>query len=262
LSRESLASTMLGSLRERLTGLGESMTSGMGEEEATHNAEPINLETGAHLLSHFQEGWRRLHEGAEQAARQAERGDKEVTNLYNNFDTQWKQVSQLSSLMGQLPEFNKEVEGVMASLGQLEATCQEVEIALLALEDTIDAREAQERQLESRFQLALDQERRRQELEELEQRLEQVYQRKVREKREAEEGKKREVQERLQAQFESDMASFRVSGSVSNRLEVPRRVDHEVSLESVELDEVGDEQEKLENFLNEDCPGLDPLPKD
>ena len=76
------------------------------------------------------------------------------------------QVSQLSSLMGQLPEFNKEVEGVMASLGQLEATCQEVEIALLALEDTIDAREAQERQLESRFQLALDQERRRQELEE------------------------------------------------------------------------------------------------
>merc|ERR1719429_1022121 len=114
----------------------------------------------------------------------------------------------------------------MASLGQLEATCQE--------------------------------ERRRQELEELEQRLEQVYQRKVREKREAEEGKKREVQERLQAQFESDMASFRVSGSVSNRLEVPRRVDHEVSLESVELDEVGDEQEKLENFLNEDCPGLDP----
>ena len=92
------------------------------------------------------------------------------------------QVSQLSSLMGQLPEFNKEVEGVMASLGQLEATCQEVEIALLALEDTIDAREAQERQLESRFQLALDQERRRQELEELEQRLEQVYQSKVREK--------------------------------------------------------------------------------
>merc|ERR1712016_543360 len=75
--------------------------------------------------------------------------------------------------------------------GPAEVACQEVEIALLALEDTIDAREAQERQLESRFQLALDQERRRQELEELEQRVEQVYQRKVREKREAEEVKKR-----------------------------------------------------------------------
>ena len=162
--------------------------------------------------------------------------------------------------MGQLPEFNKEVEGIMASLGQLEAACQEVEIALLALEDTIDAREAQERQLESRFQLALDQERRRQELEELEQRLEQVYQRKVREKREAEEVKKREVQERLQAQFEADMVNFRSSGT--NRLEVPRRRDQEVSLESVNLDEIGEEQEKLEKFLNEDCPGVDSLPQD
>merc|ERR1712032_975876 len=146
----------------------------------------------------------------------------------------------------------KEVEGIMASLGQLEAACQEVEIALLALEDTIDAREAQERQLESRFQLALDQERRRQELEELEQRLEQVYQRKVREKREA--------QERLQAQFEADMVNFRSSGT--NMLEVPRRMDQEVSLESVNLDEIGEEQEKLEKFLNEDCPGVDPLPQD
>ena len=131
----------------------------------------------------------------------------------------------------------------MATLGQLEVACQEVEIALLALEDTIDAREAQERQLESRFQLALDQERRRQELEELEQRLEQVYQRKVREKREAEEVKKRMVQERLQAQFEADMVNFRSSGTGSNRLEVPRRMDQEVSLESVNLDEVGEEQE-------------------
>merc|ERR1711970_156669 len=119
----------------------------------------------------------------------------------------------MGSLMGQLPEFNKEVEGIMASLGQLEAACQEVEIALLALEDTIDAREAQERQLESRFQLALDQERRRQELEELEQRLEQAYQKRVREKREQEEGRRRERQARLQAQFEADMASFRSSGS-------------------------------------------------
>ena len=87
-----------------------------------------------------------------------------------------------------------------------------------------------------------------------------MYQRKVREKREAEEVKKREMQERLQAQFEADMVNYRSSGT--NRLEVPRRVDQEVSLESVNLDEIGEEQEKLEKFLNEDCPGVDPLPQD
>ena len=41
----------------------------------------------------LQEGWRRLHEGAEQDARQAERGDREVTAVYTQYDTQWKQVS-------------------------------------------------------------------------------------------------------------------------------------------------------------------------
>ena len=55
----------------------------------------------------------------------------------------------------------------MRVLGELESGFSEVEVALLALEDTIDAREAQERQLEQRFQLAIYQERRRQELEEL-----------------------------------------------------------------------------------------------
>ena len=55
-------------------------------------------------------------------------------------------------------------------------------------------------------------------------------------------------------------ASLRSLGT--NRLEVPRRMDQEVSLESVNLDEIGEEQEKLEKFLNEDCPGVDPLPQD
>jgi hypothetical protein len=51
--------------------------------------------------------------------------------------------------------------------GSLESQFSDVEIALLALEDTIDARELQERQLDQRFQVALYQEKRRAEFEEL-----------------------------------------------------------------------------------------------
>ena len=64
----------------------------------------------------------------------------------------------------------------MRVLGELESGFSEVEVALLALEDTIDAREAQERQLEQRFQLAIYQERRRQELEELAAKLDMQHQ--------------------------------------------------------------------------------------
>ena len=51
--------------------------------------------------------------------------------------------------------------------GTLESLIGDVEIALLALEDTIDAREMQEKQLDQRFQLAMYQERRKSEFNEL-----------------------------------------------------------------------------------------------
>ena len=51
--------------------------------------------------------------------------------------------------------------------GNLESLFGDVEISLLALEDTIDARELQERQLDQRFQLAMYQERRKAEFNEL-----------------------------------------------------------------------------------------------
>jgi hypothetical protein len=51
--------------------------------------------------------------------------------------------------------------------GSLESLFGDVEISLLALEDTIDARELQERQLDQRYQLAMYQERRKAEFNEL-----------------------------------------------------------------------------------------------
>ena len=51
--------------------------------------------------------------------------------------------------------------------GTLESLIGDVELALLALEDTIDAREMQEKQLDQRFQLAMYQERRKAEFNEL-----------------------------------------------------------------------------------------------
>merc|ERR1719220_2546241 len=105
----------------------------------------------------------------------------------------------LSNLMAQLPKINNQIEGVMQTLGELENLFMEVEVSLLALEDTIDAREAQEKQLEQRFQIAIYQERRKQELEELEARLETQYQRRMKERMLAEEAWKKERQAVFQA---------------------------------------------------------------
>ena len=98
--------------------------------------------------------------------------------LEAEYERQCRQVASLSlsCLINCLPVINTQVQQVMVTLGKLENLVVEVEVALLALEDTIDAREAQEKQLEQRFQIAIYQERRKQELEELEARLEDQYQ--------------------------------------------------------------------------------------
>ena len=161
----------------------------------------------------------------------------------------------LSNLIGQLPKLNADIEGIMHSLGELENLFIEVEVSLLALEDTIDAREAQEKQLEQRFQLAIYQERRRQELEELELRLEMDYQKKLKDKENAEIDSKKEKQAVFQARFDEDMSVYASRGF----LEVPLSRPSDVSLESIDLDA---DDVNLEIFLKEDCPNLSPLPQD
>ena len=175
--------------------------------------------------------------------------------MHAEYEKQWRHVAMISNLMGQLPTINKDIEGVMRTLGELENLFMEVEVSLLALEDTIDAREAQEKQLEQRFQLAIYQERRRQELEELESRLEIQYQKRLKEKELAEIASKKERQAVFQARFEEDLTRFASSGL----LEVPLRRPTDVSLESIDLDA---DDLNLEVFLKEDCPNLSPLPQD
>ena len=188
-------------------------------------------------------------------ARKADFTDREVSRVAAEYDKQWRYVSKMSNLVSTLPDINKQIQHVMNTLGQLENLFMEVEVALLALEDTIDARDAQEKQLEQRFQLAIYQERRRQELEELESRLEMDYQKRMKEREKAENSEKKAKQAVYQAKFEEDMTRYSQTGF----LDVPLNRPSDVSLESIDLD--ADDQ-NLESFLKEDCPGLSPLPRD
>ena len=205
----------------------------------------------------YQECWRLIHERNSAGGREAVRCDRTASLLQAEYERQQSQVCSLSRscLLSCLPVINSEVQQVMLTLGKLENLVVEVEVALLALEDTIDAREAQEKQLEQRFQIAIYQERRKQELEELEARLENQYQRRMKERMLKEDAWKRERQAVFQAKFEEDLSTFNNTG----RLQVPLIRPSDVSLESIDLDA---DDHNLESFLKEDCPDLSPLPRD
>ena len=244
----------LGSIKERIATIGEGLKSQFSGEVEQDEA-LVNLHAGSKILSHYQAVWRALHDNAELVARKADTADRDVRRVAAEYDRQWRHVSRMTGLVVTIPEINTQIRGVMDSLGQLENLFMEVEVALLALEDTIDARDAQEKQLEQRFQLAIYQERRRQELDELEARLEMEYQKRIREKELAESKEKRARQAVYQAKFEEDMTRFTETGF----LEVPLNRPSDVSLESIDLD--ADDQ-NLESFLKEDVPNLSPLPRD
>ena len=95
------------------------------------------------------------------------RCDRVIAEVNARYERQYSDVMTLQMLVAQLPKINAQIEEIMGSLGDLESLFGDVEISLLGLEDTIDAREMQERQLDQRFQVALYQERRRAEFNEL-----------------------------------------------------------------------------------------------
>ena len=109
----------------------------------------------------------------------------------------------------------EELEKAVTVLGDVESLFSDVEISLLALEDTIDARELQEKQLEQRLQLDMHQEQRKAKFNELSNQLEGEYQKKkvASDKRKVLASQER--QKLYQDQFERDMNAYRASGKHS-----------------------------------------------
>ena len=109
----------------------------------------------------------------------------------------------------------EEVEKALTVLGDVEALFSDVEISLLALEDTIDARELQEKQLEQRLKLDMHQERRKGNFNEVSNQLEREYQKKKVESDKRKVLASQERQKLYQDQFERDMNAYRASGKPS-----------------------------------------------
>jgi len=248
---------MLGSIKDTFQTIQEGISASVKQLSGTEecNGGQLRAAAGEDLLDYYQAAWEGVHLAGEQAARQADRCDRLVSQVHAEYEKQWRHVSLLSSLLAQVPEINAELEKTMQCLGDLESVFSEAEVALLALEETIDARDAQERQLEQRFQLAIYQERRRQELEEMGAKLDLQHQRRLKEVEMRNRVVSRDRQQVFQEQFEYDINQYKTKGL----LQVPSRRPTDVSLESIDLNE---DDSNLETFLREDCPDLSPLPRD
>ena len=239
---------MLGNIKNRFWSLQEEISSSVRQftpaqdvEEATE-CDDINPYAGGGLLEAWQIKWEELHRTHEKNARKAAKCDKTITKINNAVDNQWKHIMTLQALgkyieinfyltinieniclifcitppililVSQIPHLTDEIDKSIKVLGAMESLFSDVEISLLALEDTIDARELQEKQSKRNFQLTMHQEKTKAKFNELSSQLENQYQTK---RREIETKKTRANQERqkhYEEQFERDMNAYRNTG--------------------------------------------------
>ncbi|TRY71593.1 hypothetical protein TCAL_16229 [Tigriopus californicus] len=214
----------------------------------------VNLDCGSELLEFYQMQWETLHLENEKNAKRAKDTDRSIADLHAQIETQWRNTKTLQSLVGQIPKMNEEIQQIVVSLGELEPLFSKVEIALMALEDTLDARDLQTRQNSRRKDLANFEAQRKAEFRELSARLQREHQSKKK-LAEANELVARQQKQRVfQQRFDNDLATFKSGG----QLRVPPRHDPDASLETVDLDEEDEENTDLEAFLDD----VSPLPRD
>ena len=237
-----------------------------------------DLEAGAELLETWQNNWEVIHLNNERNAKKADKCDKLIVNIKDRTLKQWNDIATIQT---HIPQINNGIKDIMDKLGSLESFIGDVEISLLALEDTIDAREMQEKQLDQRFQLAMYQERRKAEFNDLaskylkvgviesmmnfkfiSDRLQNEYEKKKKLHSDKKSVDSEKLQKHYQSKFDEDVKNFQDG---NNRLQVPLRHDPDASLESVDLDDPDEAATNtLEAFLNEPDALYDvsPLPRD
>ncbi len=125
------------------------------------------LEAGDKMLEVNQDRWEELHGANERNARMAAAADQQISRVSDKVEKDWRDLAALQLLVAQLPAVSAQLEEVSSALSTMESSLSRTEVALLALEDTIDAKEMQERQAEERAQVAAYEERRRKQFEEL-----------------------------------------------------------------------------------------------
>uniref|UniRef100_A0A1B6KQZ3 Dysbindin n=1 Tax=Graphocephala atropunctata TaxID=36148 RepID=A0A1B6KQZ3_9HEMI len=206
---------------------------------------PVDLNAGADLLHKYQTEWQELHQLAEENALAAQKVDVRVGALHGEAMRQWNATTQLTAGLATLPKLAAETDKIVSQMEELQTLVAAVEGSLLELADAVERKELQERQLESRFQLALHREKRLAQLDSLRAKLSEGHRQKVADYEKEFEKKQKERQETFGKAFEEDLATYKQTGVVPSIRPV---LTSGPSLEEVELEV---DTEALDNLLEE-----------
>lgn len=214
-----------------------------------NNYKNISLNAGADLLHHYQQLWKELHDNDARNAKKAEEVDALLGNLHSYCFDHLTMVRQLNTQFAALPQLQTSILDLMGKIGELEGVFEEVEDALMNLEDVIEIQELQERQLDHRFQLAMYKEKKLADFEDMKVKLGKEHAHKLFEHEKKQDAYLRERQNTFQEAFEEEIQQYKVHGELRKRISSTSSAEASISLEDIDL---GEDATVLDDFFDDE----------
>lgn len=232
---------MFDGLREKVHSVQENFSSrilNVAEGSLSKKPDMKHADAGGNMLHKVLNQWNELHTQSEENAQKAQVADEKINSICKHTNLQLSQMVQLCFSLNQLPKLVDRTRAVIQQTENLESQFKDLENSLSYLEEIIHLQKVQEKQLESRFKLAMHKESKLKQLESLRGSMERNYNEKVKNIEERKAILSKERQKTFEEAFKQDLELYKQSGNLNiittNKVNTS---DHLVScLEEVELD--------------------------
>lgn len=123
------------------------------------NSSAINFNAGCTLLEQNEKLWEELHATNERNGKKADDCDKIITNISESIRKRCIDISDINISLELVPNIVQVIENCSSILDDIHEKCSDVEEQLYELEDLIELLQLQEKQLDSKFEMAMFKER-------------------------------------------------------------------------------------------------------
>lgn len=123
------------------------------------NSSLINFNAGCTLLERNEKTWEELHSSNEINAKKAEECDTIIIQLNDSINKRCIDLSDINVSLDMIPNILQTLENCSVAIIDINDKCAEVEKQLFELEDLMEILQLQEKQLDSKFEMAMFKER-------------------------------------------------------------------------------------------------------
>lgn len=184
----------------------------------------VNFEAGCGLLERNEKVWQELHAANEVNAAKADVCDRLITNIADNINKRAIDLSDVNVSLEALPNLMKVIGQCSTIMHDINAKCMEMEKQLFEFEDLMDVLRLQEKQLDSKFEMAMFKERHLANLEKVRHSLAAKHDDAVKASEKQMRAMQLERQMVFQNAFESDLNYYREVGKIPSKIRNPKQI--------------------------------------